>query len=151
MCLGELLNKVTNKYLQCTYIDITKPTLDSLVIGLAYLTRKIVIYFQIYWPGYTHTHSSFDLRYIFLPQKTPLHYAAKNGKLSVVKLLLEGEAQVDGRVDGMWSGFFPTKMVILLIKIYLGQVENVEVKVLKRKLQKQQQQQQQQQQQNHAL
>ena len=61
--------------------------------------------------GYIHTHSSFDLRYIFLPQKTPLHYAAENGKINVVTRLLQQGAQVDGRVDGMWSGLFTTKMV----------------------------------------
>ena len=43
-----------------------------------------------------------------LPQKTPLHYAAENGKLNVVILLLELEAQVDGRVDSMWPTWFST-------------------------------------------
>ena len=45
-------------------------------------------------------------------QKTPLHYAAENDKLNVVKLLLERRAQVDGRVDHMWPWNSPTKMVI---------------------------------------
>ena len=51
-------------------------------------------------------------------QKAPLHYAAESGKLDVVTLLLQQGAQVDGRMNGMWSGFFTTKMVIMLTKVY---------------------------------